>query len=314
MQFDPDVLALFKAAREANLPTLDQLTPEQARFAYIAQSEAVGGPVVAMAEVRDLQANERAGAIPLRLYRPQGVAKRGAPLLVYFHGGGWVIGDLASHDRVCRAIAERAACVVVAVDYRLAPEHPAPAAAEDSLDAFRWIAAHAADLGADPDRLAVGGDSAGGNLSAVVALAARDDGVKLRAQILIYPSIDLREDAPAYPSRTINADVPPLNTALLHYFRSHYIRDKAVADDWRLSPILAGSKAEVAPALVITAERDMLRDEGIVYADALRGAGVPVEHIDVPGMIHGFITVGGALGAANRTIAAIGAELRQRFA
>jgi acetyl esterase len=179
---------------------------------------------------------------------------------------------------------------------------------------LRWIAAHAAELGADPRRLAVGGDSAGGNLSAVAALEARELGIALRAQVLIYPSVDLRRVAPdTYPSRLANRDVPPLNEALMTYFRSHYLRDPGLADDWRLSPMAAADKAGVAPALVIVAERDMLHDDGLAYAAALRDAGVAVEVVDVPGMIHGFITLGGVLSAAGRVLDKIATTLRAAF-
>ena len=196
----------------------------------------------------------------------------------------------------------------------MAPEHVAPAAAEDCLAATRWVAAHAGTLGANPARLAVGGDSAGGNLAAVAALAARDEGRPLRAQILIYPSVDLRKDAPPYPSREQNAQVPPLTTAVMEYFRVRYLAGDASTADWRLSPIAAADWTGVAPALVITAECDVLRDEGRAYADALEAAGVPVRRLEVPGMVHGFINMGGALKAAGRTIEVIADELKTRFA
>ncbi len=314
MEFDPDVIKLFAAMGEANLPTIDQMTTEQARTFYQLQSDRVGGEAVEMATVRTFEASGPAGAIRLRRYRPHGVAEHDAPALVFFHGGGWVIGDLDTHDKVCRQIAKRGTCLVVAVDYRLAPEHPAPAAALDALAAFRWIADNAETLGADPRRLAVGGDSAGGNLSAVVALAARDHGLSLRAQILVYPAVDLRENAGAYPSKTQNASVPPLTQAALDFFGERYLQDPSLAADWRLSPLAAPNKAGLAPALVITAEHDVLRDEGAAYADALEAAGVPVKRIAVPGMIHGFITMSGALSAADRVLDEIGAELRMRLA
>lgn len=313
MQFDPEVVALFEAMKVLDLPPLPTLTPEQARLLYRAGSLRNGGPRVEMAAVRDLAAEGPAGPIPLRLYRPKGAPEHGAPMLVFFHGGGWVIGDLESHDGVCRRIADRASCLVVAVDYRLAPEHPAPAAADDCIAALRWIGAHADDLGADPERLAVGGDSAGGSLAAVAALAVRETGPALRSQILIYPSVDNRASAPAYPSRAENRMVPPLLPDVLHWFASQYMPHPALRDDWRQSPIAAADKAGLPPALVIVADRDPLHAEGLAYADALDAAGVEVDRLDVPGMIHGFITMAGVLSAAGRAFDAIAVELRRRF-
>ena len=314
MVFDPDVVSHFAALEALGLPPLSSLSPEQARTQYRLGAERNGGGPVAMAEVRDLSAPGPAGPVPLRLYRPEGVAERDAPALVFAHGGGWVIGDLESHDGVCRRIARAADCVVVAVDYRLAPEHPAPAAAEDVTAALHWIAGHAAELGVDAGRLAVGGDSAGGSLSAVAAIAAREMAVPLRSQILIYPSVDNRADKSPYPSRATNRDVPPLTPDVLAWFSRHYLPDPRLREDWRQSPIVFPDHGGLPPALVIVAERDQLRSEGLAYADVLEAAGVPVERLDVPGMIHGFITMSGVIGATDRTIAAIGAELKKRFA
>ena len=314
MPFDPEVLTLFEALQAMDLPPLPTLPVEQARALYRMGAERNGGARVEMASVRDLAAAGPAGAIPLRLYRPEGAPERDAPALVFFHGGGWVIGDLDSHDGVCRQIAARAGCAVVAVDYRLAPEHPAPAAAEDCIAALHWVAGHAADLGIDPHRLAVGGDSAGGSLSAVAAVAAREAGLALRCQILIYPSVDNRPDAPHYPSRAANRQVPPLLPDVLHWFMSQYMPDPALGRDWRQSPMMIADKAGLPPALVIVAERDPLHSEGLAYADALEAAGVPVSRLDEPGMIHGFITMRGVLSAADRAFAAIADALRTRFA
>ena len=313
MQFDPEVVALFEAMKAQNPPPLPSLPPAEARAVYRARAQGNGGARIDMAEVRDLAAEGPAGPIPLRLYRPAGAPPRETPVLVYIHGGGWVIGDLDSHDAVCRAIAERAGCLVVAVDYRLSPEHPAPAAAEDCIAALRWVASHAGEWGGDPARLAVGGDSAGGSLSAVAAIAARDAGLPLRAQILIYPSTDNRRSAPPYRSRIANREVPPLLPDVLDWFMSQYLPDPALGDDWRQSPIAAADKGGLAPALVIVAERDPFHSEGLAYADALAAAGVAVSRLDIPGMIHGFITMRGVLSAADRGIAAIADELRLRF-
>ena len=314
MEFDPDVLRYFDAMKALNLPPLSSLSPADARALYREGGRRNGGPRVEMAAVRDLAAPGPGGPIPLRLYRPEGVAERGAPALVFIHGGGWVIGDLDSHDGVCRRIAQDANCLVVAVDYRLAPEHSAPAAAEDVTAALRWIAAHADEIGADPARLAVGGDSAGGNLSAVATVAAREMAVPLRCQILIYPSVDNRAAPPAYPSRDANRDVPPLTPDVLAWFTRQYLPEPRLRDDWRQSPIVVPDKAGLPPALVIVAGRDPLHSEGLAYAAALEAAGVPVKRLDVPGMIHGFITMGGIMAAADKAFDAIASELRERFA
>ncbi len=314
MEFDPDVLRYFDAVKALGLPPVSDLSPGEARALYREGGRRNGGPPREMAEVRDLAAPGPGGAIPLRLYRPRGAPERGAPALVFLHGGGWVIGDLDSHDGVCRRIADEAGCLVVAVDYRLAPEHPAPAAAEDATAALHWIAGHAHEIGADPARLAVGGDSAGGSLSAVAAIAASEMAVKLCCQILIYPSVDNRSAPPDYPSRAVNRGVPPLTPEVLAWFTGHYLPEPRLREDWRQSPIAAPDLSGLPPALVIVAERDPLHSEGLAYADALEAAGVEVRRHDVPGMIHGFITMGGVMAAAGPAFAAIAAELRARFA
>lgn len=314
MEFDPDVLRYFEAMKALNLPPMSSLPPAEARALHRERARQNGGPRREMAEVRDLAAPGPGGPIPLRLYRPEGIAAHGMPALVYLHGGGWVLGDLESHDGLCRLIAEEAKCLVVAVNYRLAPEHPAPAAAEDATAALRWIAGHAAEIGADPMRLAVGGDSAGGSLAAVATIAAREMAVPLRSQILIYPSVDNRAAPPVYPSREANRDVPPLTPDVLDWFMRQYLPEPRLREDWRQSPIVVADKSGLPPALVIVAARDPLHSEGLAYADALEAAGVPVERLDVPGMIHGFITMSGVMRATGPAIAAIGAELRRRFA
>jgi acetyl esterase len=313
MKFDPEIEALFAKAAEHTAPSLDQISVADARRAYCDQSVLFGGPVVDMAEVKDVVADGPAEPIPLRLYRPEGAPDTGSPALIYLHGGGWVIGSIESHDRVCRQIAHRAGCAVVSVEYRLAPEHPAPASAEDAIAAVRWISSHAADLGLDGDRLAVGGDSAGGSLAAVSALAARDAGIALRCQILIYPGTDNRNVAWSYPSRIANADTPPLTRSLMDYFISNFLPDKAMAEDWRMSPLIVGDVAGVAPALLITASCDALHDEGVKYAARFSEAGVAVIHRNFPGMIHGFIEMAGVLTATDQALDTIAFVLREHL-
>jgi acetyl esterase len=246
----------------------------------------------------------------VRLYRPKGAGSTTAlPVLVYYHGGGWVIGDLETHDVLCRQITAAAGIAVVAVDYRLAPEHKFPAAIDDAWAATRWVVKQAARLGIDPSRLAVGGDSAGGNLAAVVALMARDAGdPAIQLQMLNYPVTDLAAEAPSYAEF---ADGFMLTRDSMRWFVDHYLESKSEASDWRASPLRAPSLAGVAPALVVTAGFDPLRDEGDAYARKLRAAGVRVDHICYGGMVHGFLPMGKLLDTGMRGVAQISAALRE---
>lgn len=241
-----------------------------------------------------------------RLYRPAGVAaKSGA--LVFYHGGGFVIGSLDSHDGVCRALAERANCVVISVDYRLAPEHPAPAGLEDAIAAFRDIAQRADEFDIDAKRLAVGGDSAGGNLATVVAQATRDDAHPPRFQLLFYPTVDFAEDRDSV--RTL-ASGYLLEKASMDWFRDHYIPDHIANADPRISPVY-GDLAGLAPAIVITGGFDPLRDEGEAYAKAMEAAGVAVTVSRKPSMIHGFLNFAGAVAGGDAALTE-GAEALRR--
>jgi acetyl esterase len=294
-------------------PPIETLSPEQARVAYIAAKPILQPDPAPVAEVLSLEAEGPAGRIPLRLYRGNG-ADKGKPqsALIYFHGGGWVIGDLDTHDQVCRALANATPCVVVSVDYRLAPEHKFPAAAEDAIAATRWIGANAQRLGIDAARLAVGGDSAGGNLAAVVSLDARDRGApRLAFQLLIYPATDMRM---GWPSLERHAEQLPLTRAGMHWFVDHYLTKADDRTDWRASPLLARSFAGLPPALVITAGFDPLSDEGQAYADALRKAGVAVTRERFEGQVHGFVTMGRIIDDAGRAIGMGAAALRGAFA
>jgi acetyl esterase len=233
-------------------------------------------------------------------------------VLVYFHGGGWTIGDLDTHDTLCRTLANQAAGAVVAVDYRMGPEHRFPAAVDDALAATVWVGAHAADLGLDAQRLALGGDSAGGNLAAVVALALRDVGhaPQPRLQLLIYPATDMRAVA---PSHTSNGEGYLLTHETMVWFRNHYLAP-AQWTDWRASPLLAENLAGLPPALVITAGHDPLRDEGRQYADALSAAGTPTQYICFERQIHGFILMGKVLDEANTAVGLCAQALRRAWA
>ena len=288
MPLDPQIAAMAEAmaASPDAKPTHEQ-TPKAAREGYRALA-AMFGPVPEVERVEDRVLATSVGKIPVRVYKPEGAGPFG--VLVFYHGGGWVIGDLETHDRECRTLCNHAECVVVAVDYRLAPEHPFPAAVEDAFAALSWVGKNAHELGGDAARIAVGGDSAGGNLAAVVTLLARDaGGPALRFQLLVYPAVDARVEA-EYASREKNAAGPFLLRETMDYFLAQYLKgcpDSARADE-RISPLAAASHRGLPPALVVTAEFDVLRDEGEAYARALEQAGVPVSLHRYDGMPHVF--------------------------
>jgi len=310
MALDPQARALLDLVARLGRPTYDQLPVAEGRRLYRETREAMQPAAPDLAVVKDLTAAGPAGPILLRLYRPDPVAT--LPALIYFHGGGWVIGDLDTHDVLCRQLAEQAGVAVVAVDYRLAPEHPFPAAVDDAWAATRWIASHATELGLDAGRLAVGGDSAGGTLSAVVTLLARDHGgPALRFQLLIYPATDMKRGT---ASHAAFADGYLLTASLIQWFSAQYLRGAGDVRDWRASPLAAASLAGVPPALVMTAGFDPLCDEGEAYARRLREAGVTADSVCYGGMIHGFLPMGRMLDTANRAVSHAAASLRQALA
>jgi len=294
---DPDCQRVLDLIREAGRPPYETLTPTEAREFYRAGRRILQPDPPEVAEVRNLKAPGPTGETALRLYRGLGTNRGAAlPALVYFHGGGWVIGDLDTHDGVCRLIANTAGCAVISVDYRLAPEHKFPAAVDDAVSATEWVAANAGRLGIDGSRLAVGGDSAGGNLAPVVALTARDrGGPRLRHQLLIYPATDF-----------VTSDDPqrerfqgfPLNVVTMNWFRDHYLRGRADYGDWRASPLHARDLRGLPPAYVLTVGFDPLHLEGEAYANRLRDADVPVQHRHVAEQMHGFFTMGKLIRAA----------------
>jgi acetyl esterase len=286
-----EVQSVLDVIAEFGGPALEDQTPEEVRQSFATLNSLGIATKVDMASVSDRVIPGPAVDIPVRVYVP--TAEPGPrPVLVYFHGGGWVIGDLETHDGTVRALAGTSGVTVVSVDYRLAPEHPFPAAVDDCLAAVRWVAdpGNASALDIDPGRLAVGGDSAGGNLAAVVAQQVRDDGPAVRFQLLVYPVTDVRL---SHPSIDQNGDGYLLTKADMLWFRGHYVGDHGWTDP-RVSPLLATDEAVrgVAPALVITAEYDPLRDEGEAYAERLREAGVAATATRYDGMIHGFFSMG----------------------
>ncbi|MFN5454524.1 alpha/beta hydrolase [Bradyrhizobium sp.] len=311
VQLDADAAAVYKAFQEAGRPAYETLTPQEARDYYLAARVVSNPEPPELADVKELSIPAPHGAIPARLYRPKTIRHNGglAPALVFFHGGGWVIGNLDSHDVVCRALAHEGELIVVSIDYRLAPEHKFPAAVDDAVAATRWVADQAASLGIDDTRLSVGGDSAGGNLAAVVALSARDgQGPKLSGQVLIYPATDFSMNHPSHSEPETSV---LLTHSVIRWFRDHYLNSAADIHDWRASPAKAETLAGLPPAYVLTAGADPLRDEGDDYARRLREAGVPVTHRTHPGQFHGFYTLGKLLDQANVAARDIGAWLKQ---
>jgi acetyl esterase len=307
---DPDAAAVFKAFQEAGRPPYETLSAAEARAYYLAGRPVTNPEPPELKSVTPLAIPAPHGSIPARIYTPKTLRQAGglAPCLVFFHGGGWVIGDLDSHDVVCRKLADEGALIVISVDYRLAPEHKFPAAVDDAIDATKWIADNAASLGIDASRLSVGGDSAGGNLAAVVAISARDgNGPAIAGQVLIYPATDF---AMTHPSH----DEPETSILLTHtvirWFRDHYLNGAADVHDWRASPIRAGTLIGLPPAYVLTAGADPLRDEGDEYANRLKQAGVPVAYRHFAGQFHGFFTMGKLLQQANVAAGEIGAWLK----
>jgi acetyl esterase len=303
--------AAAAAAAETPIPPITEQTPEMARAGYEALAQVLGdGEAVSTA---DRSIPGPAGDLPVRVYTPDGEGPFG--VLVYYHGGGWVIGSLDTHDHLSRAGCLGGGCVVVSVDFRLALEQTFPAAVDDAWAALEWIAEHAAELGGDPERLAVGGDSAGGNLAAVVSQLARErGGPRLALQLLIYPAVDMRQ---AHPSIDENAEGWVLTKDHMIWFRDHYLPtpvEDADLTDPRLSPLLAESHADLPPAWIATAELDPLRDEGEAYGEALRAAGVPADVIRYDGMVHVFFQLHPLLDDGRRAVGEASAAVARALA
>ncbi|WP_046114433.1 alpha/beta hydrolase [Aquincola tertiaricarbonis] len=301
--------ALLERIRRANRPPFRSMSPANARIAYTAAAEVLEPPRAPLPRVQALQLPGGDGAPrPARLYAP--ATDDGLPVLLYLHGGGFTIGNLETHDSLCRQLALRSGGAVVSLDYRLAPEHPFPAAVDDSWAALRWMAGPGADLlRLDGSRLAVAGDSAGGTLAAVAALHARDVGLPLALQVLITPGTTAHADT---ESHRRFAEGMLLEAEEIGWFFDHYIPHER-RTDWRFAPLLADEVEGVAPAFVLLAECDPLVDEGVAYADRLRMAGVPVALDIVRGVTHDFIKMGRALREAGIAQQAIAEALRQAW-
>ena len=304
---DADAAAVYKAFLEANRPPYENGTPVQAREMYLAARFVSNPEPPELESAKDIAIPGPHGSIPARIYTPKQLRKKDgfAPCLVFLHGGGFVIGNLDSHDVVCRKLAHEGELIVISVDYRLAPEHRFPAAPEDAIAATKWVAANARQLGIDAARIVVGGDSAGGNLAAVTAIALRESGPKLAGQLLIYPSTDF---AMNHPSHSEPETSLLLTHSVIKWFIDHYMGD-ADRNDWRASPARA-TLAGLPPAYVLVAGGDPLRDEGNEYAERLKQAGVAVTYRFFPGQFHGFFTMGKLLNQANVAASEISAWLK----
>jgi acetyl esterase len=312
MSLHPQVVALLDRLKQSTLPPYYDVPPVVARRLYRDSRAALAPSPPAVEFSRLLLAPSADGPVAVRHYRPEGATPGAAlPALLYFHGGGWVIGDLDTHDVVCRMLAAGAGCTVFSVEYRKAPEAPFPAAVDDCFAATEYIASNASALGVDRTRIAVGGDSAGGNLAAVTAILARDrGGPALSFQLLIYPATDQRM---GFPSIERNGKGYLLTKEAMHYFRRHYLPRTEDWSDWRASPLLAETLSGLPPALVVTAGYDPLVDEGRAYAERLVRDGVPTEYCDYPDMMHGFITMGRVLDTATAALNHCAGALRARW-
>ena len=301
--FDPDVERLLSAIALRRAPPLEQLGIEAAREEFRKTCASLGLPRVELPSVEDHTAPDGLG---VRVYRPiEDDADQ--PWLLYLHGGGWVLGDLDTHDPLCRTLAKASGCCVVALDYPLAPEHPFPDALNNAIDAIAWIHARADLFRLDPMRMSIGGDSAGATLAISCCLTLRNTGVTAPLlQLLFYPATDLTASSESYARIT---DTVPLTASRMHWFLQQYLSDPAQALDWRASPLLAPSLAGLPPAFVVTAGHDPLRDEGIAYARRLEGEGVRVTHLHLGDQIHGFLTLGRVLRRATPVLEQAGREL-----
>ncbi|GET35542.1 alpha/beta hydrolase [Microseira wollei] len=309
MPLDPQAEKILKLIAGLNIPPLQTLEPAKARE-ITAQYRGKPRRLQPVPQVKNRTISTPVGDIPIRIYTPKGNAPM--PVLVYFHGGGWVLGDLDAADSICWNISLKAECVVVSVDYRLAPEHKFPAALDDAYAALKWVVANAIELHIDPARVGVAGDSAGGNIAAALALMARDKGEpKLVYQLLMYPVIQNDFNTESYLKYASGFG---LTRDEMIWYWQHYLADEADAQNHYASPILAEELSNLPPALIITGECDVLRDEGLAYGAKLQEAGVSVQFWEGEGMIHSFVGMAQVLDKGKDAIAYITTRLREVFA
>lgn len=297
---DPQVEALLTAIEEGEIPSLHSMSYEDARKFYTMSSQRVAGDGPSNVISTDRSITGEGITLPIRIYQPDNHKDENMPCLIYYHGGGWCIGDLDSHDHICRWLSAGSHCVVIAADYRLAPEHKFPAAVEDALAVYNWVIEHSSELNIDGKRIAVGGDSAGGNLSAVLCLLLREQKVRAPCcQVLIYPATNMLME---HPSHATLGDGYRLTRSAIAWFLTGYLRDGNDMYDFRASPLFAENHSNLPPALILTAGFDPLVDEGEAYAQVLSEAGNAVEYFCYEGMIHGFIAMPGIIDMARTAL------------
>jgi acetyl esterase len=306
---EPQIALLLQMMDKLKIPTVDQMPLAEGRRSMVEQAGILSAPSNPMQQVETVHATTDVGVVPIRVYTPQQVPSL-APALVYYHGGGWVIGNLDSHDSVCRYLADKVKCVVFSVDYRLAPEHRFPAALDDSLAAYRWVQQQASAFAIDPKRVAVGGDSAGGNLAALVCQLLSAETLNQPCfQLLVYPATDATR---SFASHHLFSSGYVLTESLMKWFLDQYL-DGHDPKDPRISPLYCENFRGLPPATVVTAGFDPLRDEGKAYADKLREAQVPVSYRCHTGLIHSFLGMNGYVRAARIAVDAIVEDLKQAF-
>ena len=311
MPLHPQTQALLDELNKQGLPPFEQMSVTQARNGALSFRDLQGEPET-LAQVRDILVPGPVGNLPVRLYYPS--AEKSLPVIIYFHGGGWVIGDLEVVDKPCRGLAKASGCVVASVNYRLSPETKFPGPAEDCYAATCWMSEHGRELGIDSQRLAVGGDSAGGNLAAVVSLMARDrGGPPIAYQLLIYP-VTAPARGTTFVSYRENGENYMLTRASMEWFWDHYLSSPEEGNNPYAAPLWASDHTRLPRAMVITAEFDPLRDEGLAYAQRLQEAGVPVKLSRYQGMIHGFFWTAGVVDGGRELTAEMGEELRRNLA
>jgi acetyl esterase len=306
--FNPDVVLLLEAARKSGAQPFETFTPKAARLTYAEGRDRLQRPAQNVASICDIELAGPVGPLPVRIYRPLGApADELLPCTLFLHGGGWVIGNLDSHDRLCRRLSNTSRSCVVAVDYRLAPEHPFPAALDDALAALRWISAHDTGLHIAHNCIALAGDSAGGNLAAALALMGRDRIAPAAVfQALLYPALDLTAQSPSYSRVTAGV---PLTAATMRYFIDHYTPDTDDRLDWRASPLKSTSLTGVPPALMLTVGNDPLCDEGRAYAHRMENDGVQVTSLHLSDQLHGLLMMEKVIGMSTVAVDFVGATL-----